>query len=139
MNFSHECSAVVEKSVDHVCEEWSSAENLASLLTHVRAAEVRDDEPDIARLLVTIEGRLVEIPAQRTMSEKGLICWQSLDPHKPYLLNAQVSKEAAGKTRIVVTVSYDPPGVLPDIVETLGGGASFAGLLESDLQAYRGA
>ena len=137
MIFSHESSALLDKSVTEICEEWAVARNLPSLLSHVRAAELRDTEPDIARIIIVIEYKLIEIPIQRTMCEDGMVCWQSLDPKNQYILNVVASNVEAGKSLLHVTVAYDPPGVIPDIVETLGGGASFEHTLNTDLHAYR--
>jgi uncharacterized membrane protein len=137
VNFSHECSALLDKSVKEICLEWATARTLPSLLSHIRAAELRDHEPDIARIIVSIEHVLFEIPIQRTMCEAGMVCWQSLDPKHPYVLNVVVSTVEAGKSLLHVTVAYDPPGVIPDIVETLGGGAAFTHTLDTDLHAYR--
>jgi uncharacterized membrane protein len=137
VNFSHERTVLVDRGVEEVCAEWAVARNLPSLLSHVRAAEMREHEPDIARIVVVIDGRLVETAVQCTMSENGMVCWQSLNTHIPYLLNIHAAEDESGKTAVQVTVSYDPPGILPDIVETVGGGGlSFAAVLEHDLRAY---
>ena len=137
MLFSHECSALLDKTVKEICEEWSTARSLPTLLSHIRAAELRDHEPDIARIIVSIEYKLIEIPIQRTMCDGGMVCWQSLDPKHPYVLNVVASTVEAGKSLLHVTVAYDPPGVFPDIVETLGGGAAFTHVMDTDLHEYR--
>lgn len=114
---------------------WSDIQSLPRLLSHLRGTAPGDAD-DLARLVIVLDGRHIELAVQRTACSDDLICWQGLGPTFVYLLSVAVQPERTGGTRVTVNVSYDPPGFLPDIAESLGTSRVFRRALESDLRRY---
>ncbi len=135
MQFTHEAQISVEAPCGDVWDDWSQVHHLPQFLSHLRGTAA-GDEPDLARLVIALDGRHLEFAAQRTMCDRETVCWQSLGPNFLYVLTVCVSACRDGKTAVSVVVAYDPPGFLPDIAESLGRSKVFRAALEDDLRRY---
>jgi len=135
MQFTHEVTLTVDAPWRTVWQEWNDVQALPRLLTHVRAATEGDHE-DLARLVISLEGRHLEFAAERTMSADRTLCWQSLGELFLYVLSLRLDTPQKGSVDLTLTVAYDPPGFLPDIAESLGLSRKFKRELEADLRRY---
>lgn len=135
MRFTHETAVTVDGTPYSVFAEWSDLSNLPQLLSHVSAATL-GDEQDIGSMVVTLAGADIEFVAERTMCSDDTICWQNVGTDFEYVLTATVKPVAKGAL-VMVNCSFDPPGVLPDFIETLGFHHTFCRELDHDLQRYR--
>jgi uncharacterized membrane protein len=134
MEFIYEASAIIDAPLSALQSDWSDGTCLPRLLTHIRATALGDSE-DLFRVVALIDGAHIEFAAQRTMCEDGLICWQNLDDDFYYVLSTKLEQHNDG-VKTTITVSYDPPGILPDIMETICLGRSFRHQLEDDVRRY---
>jgi len=134
MQFTHEACTIAPAPVRSVRADWEDADALPRFLSHIRAV-ARDASDDLARLVIMLDGRHLEFPAQRTMCDDDTLCWQSLGRAFLYVLSVRLEPLAAG-TRVTVTIAYDPPGFITDLMETMGLGKLFQHTLESDLRRY---
>ncbi|BDI30849.1 hypothetical protein CCAX7_29000 [Capsulimonas corticalis] len=135
MQFTHEYTMTLDATPEAVYADWTDAGILPSRLTHVRAI-ARGDHEDLARLIIMIAGRHIEFPAQRTMCAANTICWQSLGEEFLYVLTVEVQREKkGGGSHVTVTVAYDPPGFLIDLIE-LGTQRVFKQQFEADIKHY---
>jgi uncharacterized membrane protein len=64
------------------------------------------------------------------------VCWQSVGPTFLYVLTVAMRPASERATALTVTIAYDPPGFLPDIVESMGLKKQFKNLLEADMRRY---
>lgn len=138
MQFSHEARATVPLPTHDVWSHWSDVRQFPHYLSHLRGIAASEDEDDIVRLVIILDGRHIEFAAQRTMCDDYTVCWQSLGPTFLYVLSISLAPTNSG-TEINVHVAYDPPGFLPDIAESLGFSRSFRQTLETDLHRYASA
>lgn len=138
MQFTYEASATIPMGPQAVLDHWSQADTLPRHLTHVRAI-AEGDTDDVARLVIVLDGRHVEFVVQRTMCSETAVCWQNLGERLIYVLTVEAEPldSVPSETRLKLTVSYDPPGFLPDIMESLGRNKSFRTALENDVKCYR--
>ncbi|MGO8670056.1 MAG: hypothetical protein ACLQVD_01605 [Capsulimonadaceae bacterium] len=134
MQFTHESAIVVPGAVDLVHADWSDITCLPQILTHVRATAVGDSD-DLGRMVILLDGNHIEFDVQRTMCDSSIICWQNLGTEVDYILTVSLSP-ADQDARVVVNCTYDPHGILPDILETLGLSHTFQHDLENDLKRY---
>ena len=134
MQFTHEVRTTVPLAPPHAQAHWTEADHLPHCVSHVRAA-LRDTADDLARIVIMLDGRLIEFAAQRTMCAEHTVCWQSLGPSFLWVLTAQFAPHEMG-TELTVTVAYDPPGFLPDVAEAIGTRKVFRRALEADLKRY---
>ncbi len=134
MQFTHEACVTVQASARSVYHHWTEASELPRHLSHIRAVAAGDAE-DLARLVIVLEGRHLEFAAQRTMCDDDTICWQSLGEVFLYVLTVSIKPTSDG-TIVTVTTAYDPPGFLPDLLETMGLGKVFQRVLDADLNRY---
>ena len=135
MEFNYEATAIVDAPPSVVFSDWASAVKLPHLLTHVRAT-AQADADDLARLVVMIDGHHVEFAAERTMCCESSICWQSLGEEFYYVLSLTIEKIDMGRCTITAHVTYDPPGFLYDLFETLGLSRGLGNCLAEDLSRY---
>lgn len=135
MQFSHEARVTIEAPLRDVRSHWIDIHKLPCYLSHLRGTAPSEAEDDLVRLVIVLDGRHIEFPAQRTMCDENTICWQSLGRTFLYVLSVSLTPANDG-TEVVVTVAYDPPGFLPDIAESLGLAKSFRRTLEADLRRY---
>jgi uncharacterized membrane protein len=70
------------------------------------------------------------------LSDDETFCWQSQGTDFLYVLCITLLPAGGDRTRLTVTVAYDPPGFLADISESLGLGRLFDNTLETDLHRY---
>jgi uncharacterized membrane protein len=70
------------------------------------------------------------------MSDDETFCWQSQGTQFLYVLCVTLLPCGGDRTRLTVTVAYDPPGFLADLGESLGLGRLFDHALETDLHRY---
>ena len=137
MHFTHEHAVIVSESPSTVCSDWMDVATLPEALTHIRAT-ARSEDDDMARLVIRLDGRHVEFPVQRTMCTQNTICWQSLGDSFLYVLTIMIEKEpkTGEGSHVTINVSYDPPGLLPDVIETLSHNKIFKHEFELDMKRY---
>ena len=135
MHYTHEYEVAVEESALTVYSDWTDVVALPESLSHVRAT-ARGEADDLGRLVIMLDGRHVEFPVQRTMCARDTICWQSLGNSFLYVLTIMIEQEPLGGSRVTINVSYDPPGFLPDVIETLGRSKIFRQEFEADMRRY---
>lgn len=134
MQFIYEASAFIDSSPASIRTDWSDGTFLPRILTHIRATAIGDAD-DLLRIVALIDGAHVEFVAQRTMCDNGSVCWQNLEDDFYYVLSVGIAPHNNG-VNVTITVSYDPPGILPDIMETLCLGRGFKNQLEADMKRY---
>lgn len=137
MEFTHESTVVVDAPISAVYADWTSAGTLPHILSHVRAT-CQSDADDLARLVIMLDGHHIEFAAQRTMCCESSVCWQSLGDDFYYVLCVCFEADDYGRTKLTAHVTYDPPGFLPDIFETLGLARVFRRGLDEDMKRYGG-
>lgn len=137
MEFTHESTVIIDAPIPVVYSDWVNADTLPHVLTHVRATAQSDAE-DLARLVIMLDGHHIEFAAQRTMCCESSICWQSMGDDFYYVLSVTFDALDGGRTRVTAHVTYDPPGFLPDIFETLGLARVFRRGLDEDMRRYAG-
>ena len=135
MQFTHERSITVDAPRRVVQAHWEGADALAGRLSHIRGVAPGPVE-DLAHFVICLDGCHYEFAVQRTMSDDETFCWQSQGTQFLYVLCITLLPAGGGRTRLAVTVAYDPPGFLADIGESLGLGRLFDGALENDLRRY---
>lgn len=135
MQFTHEVTLTAAVPWRDVWAEWNDLRALPRLLSHVCAATPGDHE-DLARLVISLEGRYVEFAVERTMCADRTLCWQSVGALFLYVLSLRLDTPKTGGVALTLTVAYDPPGFLPDIAESLGLSRKFGRELDADLRRY---
>jgi uncharacterized membrane protein len=135
MQFTHEACVTIDATPRDLMGHWADAYALPRQLTHVRAVAAGEGE-DLARFVIMLAERHIEFAAQRTMCNDHTVCWQSVGPSFLYVLTVAMKPASERETALTVTVAYDPPGFLPDIVESMGPKKQFRQMLESDLRRY---
>ncbi len=135
MQFTHERSINLDASRRHVRAHWEGADALAGRLSHIRNVAPGPAE-DLAHFVICLDGRQFEFAVQRTMSDDESFCWQSQGTQFLYVLCVTLLPAGGDRTRLTVTVAYDPPGFMADIGESLGLGRLFDSTLETDLHRY---
>jgi uncharacterized membrane protein len=135
MQFTHEANVSVVARPGDLLPHWADAFALPRQLTHVRAVAPGEGD-DLARFVIMLAERHIEFAAQRTMCTEQTICWQSVGPSFLYVLTVGIKPACERTTALTVTVAYDPPGFLPDIVESIGLKKQFRQMLETDLRRY---
>jgi uncharacterized membrane protein len=135
MQFTHERSINLDASRRQVRAHWEGADALAGRLSHIRSVAPGPAD-DLAHFVICLDGRHFEFAAQRTMSDDETFCWQSQGTEFLYVLCVTLMPAGGDRTRLTVTVAYDPPGFLADIGESFGLGRLFDNTLETDLHRY---
>jgi uncharacterized membrane protein len=135
MQFTHERSITLDAPRREVRAHWEGADALAARLCHIRGAAPGPAE-DLAHFVIGLDGSQFEFAVQRTMSDDEMFCWQSMGTEFLYVLCVTLLPEDDNRTRLTVTVAYDPPGFLADLCESLGLGRLFDLALEKDLHRY---
>jgi uncharacterized membrane protein len=135
MQFTHERSLNLEAPRSVVRAHWEGADSLAARLSHIRGI-APGAASDLAHFVICLDGRQFEFAVQRTMTDEDMFCWQSLGTEFLYVLCVTLLPVAGHRTRLIVTVAYDPPGFMADVAESLGLGRLFDHALEADLHRY---
>lgn len=135
MQFTHERSINLEASRHEVRAHWEGADALAGRLSHIRCV-APGAEDDLAHFIICLDGRQFEFAVQRTMTDDDMFCWQSLGTEFLYVLCVTLLPAGGSRTRLTVTVAYDPPGFMADVAESLGLGRLFDHTLDADLHRY---
>ena len=135
MEFTHEAAAVVDAPREVIYNDWTNARTLPHVLSHIRAT-AQADADDLARLVIMLDGQHIEFAAERTMCSETSVCWQSLGHDFYYVLCVSFEAVDNNRTRITAHVTYDPPGFLPDIFETLGLARGLRCCLQEDMNRY---
>ena len=134
MQFNHEATVTVDGPTQAVLNQWSDITCLPQILSHIRAT-ARGEVDDIGRMVIVLDVRHLEFAAQRTMCDRETICWQNLGHDFEYVLTVSAHATQDG-TLVRVNCCYDPPGILTDLLETLGFSQTFQRQFEQDLKTY---
>lgn len=136
MQFTHVTNCCVPVPPGEILAQWTAAESLPRHLTHIRAIAA-GESGDVARAVIILEGRHIEFVVQRTMCGSDSVCWQSLGDNFLYVLTVDARRNASDETAVQFTVAYDPPGFLPDVLETCGRGRHFKQAFEQDIACFK--
>ena len=135
MQFTHERSITIDAPRRVVRSHWEGADALAGRLSHIRGVAPGPAD-DLAHFVICLDGCHFEFAVQRTMSDDESFCWQSQGTQFLYVLCVTLLPAGGDRTRLSVTVAYDPPGFLADLGESLGLGRLFDTTLTNDLRRY---
>ena len=134
MQFTHERTLTIDAPQREIWAHWEASDALAARLSHIRTVAPGPAD-DIAHLVICLDACHLEFAVQRTMCTGDTLCWQSLGTEFLYVLCVSLQPDG-DRTRLTITVAYDPPGFLADIAESLGLGRLFERSLDADLRRY---